>query len=431
MVEIIVATVILAALLGAFALLRKMLVICPPNRVLIISGRSHALADGTQRGYRTIFGGRGLVIPILDQVAEMSLSELELPISMRNVYSAGGIPLNVDAIANVKISSDPRTIGNAIERFLGRGTDDIARVARETLEGHLRGVVANLTPEEVNQDRLKFVDKLAEESEADLSKLGIHLDTLQITHVSDEVSYLDSIGRTAIAQVVRDAEIAESDAKREAEQIESQNIARANVTQANVEAAIAKMKNELRKVQADLEARVRSEEERTSAAAREARARAEQELQEVRAQLAEITLQVDQIIPAEASRTQEEYRARGAAASIREDGRAVGLAIEALHSAWIEAGDNALRIYLLKDLEKILAQAAKTVRQVKIDNLSMIDGGDGQVLSAYVAAYPAMLSAVFKSIADTTGIDIPGVIAGRSAAGKNEIATVPVPPAGR
>ncbi|MFO0728123.1 MAG: SPFH domain-containing protein [Myxococcota bacterium] len=420
MFEVIVSIVILIVALGALALVRKALVICPPNRVLIISGRSHALADGTTRGYRTLFGGRGFVIPILDQVAEMSLSELELPISMRNVYSKGGIPLNVDAIANVKISSDPRTIGNAIERFLGRGVDEIARVARETLEGHLRGVVANLTPEEVNEDRLKFVDKLADESEADLSKLGIHLDTLQITHVSDEVAYLDSIGRSAIAQVVRDAEIAESDAKREAEQIEAQNMARANVMNSNVEAQIAKMNNELRRVQAELVSRVRSEEERTAAAAREARAKAEQELQEVRAQLAGLRLQVDQVIPAEAARAQEELRAQGAAAAIRENGRAVALAIDALHKAWADAGDSALRIYLIKDLDKILSQVAKTVRQVKIENLSMIDSGDGQTLSSYVAAYPAMLSAVFKSIADTTGIDIPGEVAGRNGEAPNK-----------
>jgi flotillin len=394
------------------AFVKSMLFICAPNEVLIFSGRQHMLADGTTRGYRPVFGGRGWRIPFLETVHRMSLTVMEIPISIRGAYSKGGIPLNVDAIANVKVSSDPKAIGNAIERFLGRGPEEIARVARETLEGHLRGVLATLTPEEVNEDRLKFVDELARESEADLVKLGLHLDTLQIAHVSDDVQYLDSIGRTAIAQVIKHAEIAESDAKRDAEQVEAEAAGRANVINSNVDAAIHKMKNELRRILAELDAKVKSEEERTSAAAREARARAEQELQEVRAQLEEIRLKVDTVLPAEAKRVDEELRARGDAAIIRERGRAVAEAMDLLHRAWADAGESALSIYLIEDLEKILKQVAHGARKLKIDHVNMIDGGDGQVLSSYVAAYPAMVSAIFKAVAETTGIDIPGTISG-------------------
>ena len=92
---------------------------------------------------------------------------------------------------------------NAIERFLGRGMGDIQQVAKETLEGNLRGVLATLTPEEVNEDRLKFADSLAAEVEHDLAKLGLHLDVLKIQHVTDDANYLASIGREQIAQVDR------------------------------------------------------------------------------------------------------------------------------------------------------------------------------------------------------------------------------------
>ncbi|MER3462486.1 MAG: flotillin, partial [Armatimonadota bacterium] len=211
------------------------------------------MEDGSIRGYTTVFGGARLKRPLIETVSRMSLNTMEVPISIRGAYSKGGIPLNVDAIANVKISSDPVVIGNAIERFLGRDPEEIRRVAKETLEGHLRGVLATLTPEEVNEDRLKFAAELSHESEEDLVKLGIQLDTLKIQHVSDDVDYLDSIGRKAIANVIRDAEIAESDAKRAAEQAEAENMGRANVTRANAEAAIARLQNELRRIQADLE----------------------------------------------------------------------------------------------------------------------------------------------------------------------------------
>jgi flotillin len=403
---------ILIGLLMFIWLMKSLLHICTPNEVLIFSGRRHRLADGSLRGFRVIVGGRGWRMPFIEKVDRMNLNVMEVPIPIRGAYSKGGIPLNVDAIANVKVSSDSRYIGNAIERFLGRDPNEIRRVAKETLEGHLRGVLARLTPEEVNEDRLKFAEELSVESEADLSKLGIHLDTFKIQHVSDEKHYLDSIGREAIANIIKDAEIAESDARRDAELAEAENQARATVMKSNVDAQVARMKNELRTIQAELEAQVRAEEERSSAAAREARAKAEQELQQIRAGLEEIRLKTDQIVPAEANRIAQEYKARGDAAILRERGYAVSQSLDLLTQAWAEAGDSALAIVLIDDIEKIIRTAGAGVARMKIGELSMIDGGDGQVLASYVASYPAMLGSMFDALAKTTGIDVPKAISG-------------------
>lgn len=408
---IIAGGLIALGLLIFLGAVKSLLHICPPNEVLIFSGRRRRMADGTGRGFRTIFGGRGWRIPILERVDSMNLNIMEVPIQTRNAYSKGGIPLAVDAIANVKISSDPAVIGNALERFLNRDPNEIRRVAKETLEGHLRGVLARLTPEEVNEDRLKFADELSRESELDLNKLGIHLDTLKIQHVSDDAHYLDSIGREAIANVIKEAEMMESDMKRNAELSEAENDGRAQVIQANVGANVLKMRNELRRVQADLESEVRSEEERTLAAAREARAKAEQELQQVRAVLEEIRLRTDQILPAEAKQVAQEFRARGEAAILRERGTAVGQALEEMSKAWDEAGDQAMSIYLIEEIEKILGKAAKGVAKIKIDNLDMIDSGDGKVLANYMAVYPEMLGSVLDAVTRTTGLDVRKAIA--------------------
>jgi flotillin len=429
---LIVGAVVLVGAVIGLRILRGLLQICPPNEVLIFSGRQNRLADGTDRGFRVVFGGRGWRVPLLETVDRMSLNVMEIPITIKNAYSKGGIALSVEAQANVKISSDRAVVGNAIERFLGRGKEELRRVSKETLEGHLRGVLATLTPEEVNEDRLKFSAELTRESEEDLKKLGLHLDTLTIQHVTDDSGYLDSIGRAAIATVLRDAEIAESDAKRDAEQAEAQNSGAANVAQANADANIAKMKNELRRIEAELEAKVRSEEERTAAAAREARAIAEQELQQIRAQLEEIRLGADTVMTAEAQKTAAEWRARGEAATILERGRAVAKALDLLHEAWAAAGDNALSIYLIEDLEKILKSAAHGVTKIKIDNLSMIDAGDGQTLAAYVGAYPAMLTSIFDAVSDTTGINIPKVLSGGGVVSGNGLTpTQPQDPAGK
>lgn len=407
---VVTAAIIFGVFLVVMAIIRSLLYICPPNEVLIFTGRKYRYPDGTVRGFKVLFGGRKIRIPILETVDRMSLGTLEVPITIRNAYSMGGIPLSVEAIANVKITNDENKIANAIERFLGRDQNEIRRVAKETLEGHLRGVLARLTPEEVNEDRLKFADELSRESELDLSKLGIHLDTLKILHVSDETHYLDSIGREAIALVVRDAEIAESDQKREAELIEADAAARANVAKALAESNIAKMRNDLRTIQANFDSQVKSEEERTLAAAREARAKAEQELQQLRAELEAIRLQVDTVLPAEAQLAASEYRAKGDAALFRARGDAVSKAIETLNQAWGQAGEDALSIYLIDDIEKILEAASRGVDKVKINGLNVIDSGDGSTLPAIISAYPAMLASIFEAVERTTGIDIPQTI---------------------
>ncbi len=398
-------------------IVKSFLRIAPPNQVLVITGTGKG-SGNRQGGYRTVFGGRAWSVPIIQQVSKMSLTTMEVPITIRNAYSQGGIAMNCEAIANIKISSDEQVIGNAIERFLDRDVNEIRRVGKETLEGHLRGVVASLTPEQVNEDRLSFADTLSTESEDDLRKLGLHLDTFKILHVSDEVGYLDGTGRKAIASIVRSAEIAESDAKRLAEQSESTNLGRSDVTKAETETSIARLQNELRRIKADLEANVRSEEERTTAAAREARATAEQELQLFRAELEGIRLQADKVLPAEAARQAQEYRAKGEAAIIRERGRAVSQALDLLYEAWQDAGDNAKQITLIENLESILQTAVAGVRKVAINEVSVIDKGDGQTLKNYIAAYPAMLGSVFEAVEQTVGIDIPGTVSNRDTEAK-------------
>jgi flotillin len=98
-------------------------------------------------------GGRGIRIPLVEVVDRMDLTNMLIELRVEGAYSKGGIPLVVQCFANVKVSSKTEQLANAIERFLGVSREQIMAVARETLEGNLRGVVSTLTPEEVNQDR--------------------------------------------------------------------------------------------------------------------------------------------------------------------------------------------------------------------------------------------------------------------------------------
>jgi flotillin len=227
----VVAGVIVLLLLTV--IYRYLLRICRPNEILIFSGRKHTTEDGRTVGYRVVFGGRGMRIPVVETVNRMDVSLISVPIAVQGAYSEGGIPLNVHAIANIKVSTDQRFVGNAIERFLGKDRTEIARVVKETLEGHLRGVLATMTPEELNEDRLKFSKHLELSAGPDLEKLGLELDVLKIQHVADDGNYLESIGRQRIAEILRTAEVAESDATREAEQAEAGARARGEVAMTN------------------------------------------------------------------------------------------------------------------------------------------------------------------------------------------------------
>ncbi|HTJ41242.1 MAG TPA: flotillin family protein [Kofleriaceae bacterium] len=390
----------------------NLLYICRPNEVLIFSGRTQRTRDGKSQGFRVVFGGRGFRVPYVESVVRMDVSLISVPMSVTGAYSEGGIPLTVNAVANVKVSTDDRLIGNAIERFLGVGREQIARVAKETLEGHLRGVLATMTPEDVNQDRLKFAEHLASSAGGDLEKLGLHLDTLKIQHVADDRNYLQSIGRQRIAEILRGAEISESDAVRAAQEAEAQAQARAQVAQLNAEGAVAKKQNELRQIAAELDGQANAENEKASAAAQQARAEAELELQTIRGELEQLRLQAEVTIPAEVERQVRELFAAGQAAPIAADGEAMSKALAEVTAAWRESGGKAMDMFVLQHLDGIFAEVANAAKRVKIGEVNLIDSGDGATVASYASAYPQVVSALLAQVASTLGVDIAAVISG-------------------
>ncbi|MFT4621556.1 MAG: flotillin [Myxococcota bacterium] len=389
---------------------KQFLFVGRPSELLIFSGRRRTLSDGTVSGYRVLHGGYGWRIPMLEKVDRMPLTTLCIDLRVNNAYSKGGIPLQVHGIANVKVSSDPRIYNNAIERFLGRDTEEIRQVAKETLEGHLRGIIARMTPEEVNEDRLKFAQELVDEAGEDFERLGLTLDTLKVQSVSDDVSYLDSIGRERLANVLAEAEIAESTAKADAEEAQANANREGRVADERAETVIKQRENELRRAVADLEAKAKSEEERAEQQALTARAIAEQRLQEIRGRLEKIRLQSDVVLPAQAERKAAEMRARSEAAHIATDGEAMATVLQMMTDVWIDAGPDAKDIFLIQQLEKVLATVTDKVKGMQLGEVTLLDGGDGRALPSHIASLPAMVGAVLREFRDTTGVDVTGIL---------------------
>ena len=381
---IIVAVLALAAIM-ATVLVTKLIYICQPNEVLVFSGTRRREGSGAV-GYRLVQGGRGIRIPLLETVDRLDLTNMIIDVRVEGAYSKGGIPLNVTAVANVKIASTEPIIGNAIERFLGKPRKLVERVAKETLEGNLRGVLATLTPEEVNHDRVKFAQSLLNEADTDLKRLGLVLDTLKIQNVSDDKGYLDSLGRKQSAELQMRSRIAEAEnralsAEREAQNLETQSIAK---IVAEVEKQRAEAGRRIVHARSMRDAVVA--EERAEVVALIARAEADVVVQTARAEQVRLKLEAERVRSAEAERDRRVLAARGAVAGIVEDGKASARSLREIATVWKQAGPDARRIFVAQKLGTLAGQMLDTVSDLPIESVTVIDdrlhGRNGSLAAA-------------------------------------------------
>ncbi|MBW4592255.1 MAG: flotillin family protein [Brasilonema angustatum HA4187-MV1] len=401
---------IIALLLGIFGtgtaagwwVIRNLYYICQPSEVLIFAGSRTSLGDGSSVGYRLVKGGSRIQTPLLEKTFRMDLTNMIIELRVSNAYSKGGIPLTVEGVANIKIAGEEPTIYNAIERLLGKSRKDIEQLAKETLEGNLRGVLANLTPEQVNEDKIAFAKTLLEEAEDDLEKLGLVLDNLQIKNIFDEVRYLDSIGRKQQAELLRDARIGEAQAKAEAIIKVSENNRITKLKQIERDLEIAKADAERRVKDALTKRTAMIAEVEAVVNAQVAKVQAEVGVQTERIKQVENQLQADVVAPAEAESQRAIAKAKGDAARIVEQGKAQAAGTQYLAESWQNAGASAREIFIFQKLEPLLRMLAAGVPEVQVDNLTVIDATNG-------GSVPKMAS-FLEQLRQTTGVDVTKVI---------------------
>ncbi len=393
-------------------ILRQFLFICRPNEILVFSGRKHVLADGTVSGYKILHGGRGVRLPFLESVSRMDMRLFPVEVQVHNAYSKGGIPLSVHAIANIKVASSDTGVRNAVERFLGTSPEQIAIAAQQTLEGVLREVISQLTPEEVNEDRLKFAETLVDNARDDFDKLGLELDVLKVQHVADDQHYLANLGRGRIATMLRDAANAENAANQAVAEAQASARQTAETATKQAEMVIAQVRNNFRGESAKLEAEAKQIENEAEIAAETERAIAEQDLQSLRSELEKLRLHCDVILPAEANRKAQELKARGEAAPTVENGKATAEALRFVAQEWAAAGPVAKDAYVMQQLRQLVTAAASRVAQTQIGQINVVAGGDMEAYSAVVASYPAAVARVLEETSRAMGIDIHHVLRG-------------------
>ena len=183
-----------------------------PNEVLVISGGCCG-----QKGQKMTIGGYSWAWCIVTEVQRLSLEIMTLLPAITSCETKQGVPLNVSAVAQVKIMSDtPEFLTIACEQFLGMDVDDIKALLLDTFEGHLRAIVGSMDVEELFQDREKFADLVREHASADVSKMGIKVLSFTIKDIEDSQGYLDALGQEQTSNIKSKAAILQAAADRAA-----------------------------------------------------------------------------------------------------------------------------------------------------------------------------------------------------------------------
>ena len=406
---ILIAFVLLFVVVVVMAIIARLIVVGNPSEMLIISGRRQR--DGV--GYRIVIGGRTLVIPLIEHVARLSLRNMQVPLEVK-AQAGGGtmVPVIVTGVANVKVSSDPSERANAIERFLGQPAEQLQRVSKETLEGGLRAVIGKMTPEEIVGDREKFVATVMREVTEDFRKLGLLIDSVVIQNVHDEEEYLVSIARKARAEVLSSARKAEAERAAEAVMKEAEANASARkakadrAAEAKLTEAGARQRAEQARLTADKAVAVAENELRIRKAelARDAAAK-EVEQQKAEVLVEQARLSATEVARAIAARDVAKAKAEGDAAKTFEEGKARALAIEQIGQS-VQRYPEALKVMLLEMMPGFVQELAKTIENVDLGRVTVIDGGDGRAIAGAALGRAKTLSESLAMIESVLGVDL-------------------------
>jgi len=233
-----------------------------PNQALIVYGMGSP---------KIVKGGGAVVWPMIQRADELSLELMSFDVApQQDLYTQQGVAVKVEAVAQIKFKSDSESIMTGGEQFLRKTPIDRENLIRLSMEGHLRGIVGQLTVEQIVKQPEMVADRMRETVAADMDKMGLEVISFTIKDVKDENDYIANMGRPDIARIKRDADIAAAEsardtAIRQADTMRESAVARAAADQERV---IAEMASQTRQAEAERDlALKRAEFERATKAA--------------------------------------------------------------------------------------------------------------------------------------------------------------------
>jgi flotillin len=229
-----IAIALVLTLLALIAVMATLYRKAGPHEALIVYGF---------RGTRIVKGRGTVIFPMIENLRQLSLELMSFDVApQQDLYTKQGVGVTVEAVAQIKVKSDPESIQTAAEQLLTK--TDAARegLIRLVMEGHLRGIIGQLSVEQIVKEPEMVGDRMRATCAEDMSKMGLEVVSFTIKEVRDKNDYITNMGRPDIARIKRDAEIAAAEAERDTA------IKRAEAMRA---AAVAKAKADQERVQAE------------------------------------------------------------------------------------------------------------------------------------------------------------------------------------
>lgn len=221
------------AVIMLMSLLAKMFRKAGPHEALVIFG---------MRGTRIVKGGGTIIFPMVEQCRELSLELMSFDVApQQSLYTQQGVAVTVEAVAQIKVKSDPESIRTAAEQFLTKRPEQREGLIRLVMEGHLRGIIGQLTVEQIVKEPEMVADRMRSTNASDMAKMGLEVVSFTIKEVRDKNEYITNMGRPDIARIKRDAEVAAAEAERDIaiKRAESQRAAAVAKAQADQERVAA------------------------------------------------------------------------------------------------------------------------------------------------------------------------------------------------
>jgi len=416
------------------------IVVCGPNEALVISGMCYGNTPSM------IVGGRALVLPGIQTIQRIPLNTMTLEVVTPRVYTARGVPLNVVGTAQVKINgANEEMLAYAAEQFGGKSPDEILQICLETMEGHQRAIMGNMSVEEIYRDRITFSRSVLEVASLDLHNMGVQVVSYTIKDVQDEVGYLASLGQARTAEVKRDAIIGEAEAKKDstiAEAMADEERMKAKLAN-DTEIARARRDYELNKATYDTEVNTAKAEAEMAYALQAAKVQAKIKEEEMQVKVVEriqnIAIQDQEIVrrereleskvkkPAEAEKfrlekiaeaekqkTVLEAEAEAEAKALKGEAEAYAIEVKAKAEAeqmakkadaWKEYKEAALVDMMLKVLPQVAAEVSAPISETK--KITMVSTGDGPVgASKLTGEVLEIMQSLPSTVKAMTGVDI-------------------------
>src|SRR5881628_2240817 len=206
------------------------------------AGPHEALVVYGFRGCRVVKGHGTVIFPMIEACRQLSLELMSFDVApVQDLYTKQGVAVTVEAVAQIKVKSDPLSVQTASEQFLTKSPDQREGLIRLVMEGHLRGIIGQLTVEEIVKQPEMVADRMRSTCAEDMTKMGLEVVSFTIKEVKDQNEYITNMGRPDIARIKRDADVAAAEAERDTA------IKRA---QAQREAAIATAQADQQRVEA-------------------------------------------------------------------------------------------------------------------------------------------------------------------------------------